>query len=194
MNVTVVQHDEQLIEQFLVGAADEADSAFEALVTRHRPAVMSVCRRVLGQHQDAEDAAQATFMALIRNARRIRNQRSLGAWLYAVAYRIAIRMRARSARRQVIHGRAGQGPRPAPAEDAAASRELRRIVREEVDHLPEDDRTLVVQCYVEGKTCAEVARLLGCPIGTVKRRLWRVRGMMRQRLIRRVRRPTEVFA
>jgi RNA polymerase sigma-70 factor (ECF subfamily) len=194
MSVAVVQHDEQLIERFLVGAPGEADSAFEALVTRHRPTVMSVCRRVLAQHEDAEDAVQATFMALIRNARRIRNQRNLGSWLYAVAYRIAMRTRARSARRLVIHGQAGQGPRPAPAEDAAPFRELRQIVREEVDHLPEDYRKPVVQSYMEGKTCAEVARNLGCPIGTVKGRLWRARRMLRVRLIRRVRRPSELFA
>src|SRR5215472_10139232 len=102
MSVAVVQHDEQLIERFLVGAPGEADSAFEALVTRYRPAVMSVCRRVLTRHEEAEDAVQATFVALSRTARRIRNRRSLGAWLYAVAYRIAIRMKARSARRQAI--------------------------------------------------------------------------------------------
>src|SRR6516164_9599731 len=143
MSVAVFQHDEQLIERFLVGAPGEADSAFEALVTRHRPAVMSVCRRVLAQYEDAEDAVQATFVTLSRNAWKIRNQRSLGAWLYAVAYRIAIRMRARSARRQAIHGWAGQGPQPAPAEDAAAFREIWQIVREEVDLLPEDYRKLV---------------------------------------------------
>lgn len=194
MSVAVDQHDEQLIERFLVGAPGEADSAFEALVTRHRPAVMGVCRRVLTQHEDAEDAVQATFVALSRSARRIRNQRHLGAWLYAVAYRTATRMRARSARRQAIHSRAGQGSQPAAAEDAVAFREVRRIVREEVDHLPEDYRRIVVQSYVEGKTCAEVARDLGCPIGTVKGRLWRARGMLRERLIRRVRRPSEVFA
>lgn len=194
MSVAVVQHDEQLIERFLAGTPGEADSAFEALVTRHRPSVMSACRRVLARHEDAEDAAQAAFVALSRNARRIRNQRNLGAWLYAVAYRIAIRMRARSARRQAVHERADQGPQPAPAEDTIAIRELRQIVREEVDHLPEDYRMLVVQSYMEGKTCAEVARNVGCPIGTVKGRLWRARGMLREQLIRRVHRPSEVFA
>jgi RNA polymerase sigma factor (sigma-70 family) len=103
-------------------------------------------------------------------------------------------MKARSGRRQAIHSRAGQGLRPALAEYAVAFRELRQIVREEVDHLPEDYRKLVVQSYVEGKTCAEVTRNLGCPIGTVKGRLWRARGMLRERLIRRVHRPSEVFA
>jgi RNA polymerase sigma-70 factor (ECF subfamily) len=78
MSVGVVQHDEQLIEQFLLGAPCEADSAFEAPVTRYRPAVMSVCRRVLTQHEDAEDAVQETFVALCRGARRIRDQRNLG--------------------------------------------------------------------------------------------------------------------
>ena len=103
MNATPIRDDEQLIELFLVGAPDEAESAFEALVTRHRPAVMTVCRRVLDRIEDAEDAAQATFVALVRNAGRIRDRRVLGSWLYGVAYRVAIRMKDQSVRRREAH-------------------------------------------------------------------------------------------
>jgi RNA polymerase sigma factor (sigma-70 family) len=193
MNVADIPQDEQLIERFLAGAPRDADSAFEALVIRHRPAILGVCRRVLLRHEDAEDAAQSTFVALVRNARKIRNRRCLRAWLYGVAYRISIRMRARSARRQAVHSRAVRGLLPERAEDAFAVRELGQILHEEVDRLPEEYRTLVVQSYLEGKTCTELARIGGCPVGTVKGRLWRARGRLREQLLRRSGRDTEGF-
>jgi RNA polymerase sigma factor (sigma-70 family) len=180
MDAMPIRDDEQLIELFLVGAPDDAESAFEALVARHRPAVMAVCRRVLDRIEDAEDAAQATFGALVRNAARIRDRRLLASWLYGVAYRVAIRMKDQSVRRRAAHDRAGERASPRPAEDAAAL-ELRQIVHEEVHHLPEDYRTVVVYSYLEGKSNEEVARILNCPIGTVKGRLYRARGMLRER-------------
>jgi RNA polymerase sigma factor (sigma-70 family) len=192
MNAMSIRDDEQLIELFLVGAPDEAQSAFETLVTRHRPAVMTVCRRVL-RIADAEDAAQVTFMTLFRNAGRIRDRRVLGSWLRGVAYRVAIRMKDESDRRRAAHERAGGRLPPRGAEDAAAF-ELRQILHDEVRHLPEDYRTLVVHSYLEGKSNAEVARILSHPIGTVKGRLHRARGMLRVRLLSRVSLAVEVFA
>jgi len=188
------QGDEQLIELFLIGTPDETESAFEALVTRHRPAVMSVCRRVLGGYQDAEDAAQATFVTLVRNAGKIRNRRVLGAWLYGVAYRVAIRMKARAARCHAAHNRVGERAPTGGAEDAAASGELRQILLGEVHSLPEEFRSLVVHSYLEGRSIREVARIHECPIGTVKGRLWRARGILRQRLLSRVGRAVEMLA
>ena len=192
MNHSPIRDDERLIELFLAGASDDAESAFDALVTRYRPAVMTVCHRVLDRREDAEDAAQATFVAFIRNAGKIRNRRMLASWLYAAAYRIATRMKAQSARRRELHSRAGGGVSPLRAA-AAAFRELRQLLRDEVDQLPEDFRTLVVHSYLEGKSNEEVARSLGCPVGTVKGRLWRARGMLRERLSRRVGGAVEVF-
>jgi RNA polymerase sigma factor (sigma-70 family) len=194
MNALPIRDDEQLIGLFLAGASDDAESAFEALVRRHRPAVMTVCRRVLNRCEDAEDAAQATFVAFIRNAGKIRNRRMLASWLYGVAYRIAYRMNAQSRRRRELHSRAGGRVSPMRADDAAAFRELRQLLQDEVDQLPEDFRTLVVYSYLEGRSNEEVARSLGCPIGTVKGRLWRARGMLRERLSRRVGGGFEVFA
>jgi RNA polymerase sigma factor (sigma-70 family) len=177
-----IRDDEQLIELYLDGAPDEADSAFEALVTRHEPAVMRVCRRVLDRREDAEDASQTTFVLLIRNAVKIRDRRMLRSWLCGVAHRTAIRMKAQSARRRELHSRAGDRVPPGRAEDAAAFGELRQILHDAVDRLPEEFRTLVVHSYLEGKSNEEVARYLGCTIGTVKGRLWRARGMLRRRL------------
>jgi RNA polymerase sigma factor (sigma-70 family) len=192
MNATPIRDDEQLIELFLVGAPDEAESAFQALVKRHRPAVMRVCRRVL-RTEDAEDAAQVTFVQLVRNAGRIRNRRVLGAWLRDVAFRVAIRMKHQSVRRRAAHDRAGGRVSPRRAEDAAAF-ELRQILRDEVHHLPKDYRTVVVRSYLEGRSNEEVARILNRPIGTIKGRLWRARGMLRERLLSRAGRAVEVFA
>jgi RNA polymerase sigma factor (sigma-70 family) len=192
MNATPIRDDEQLIELFLVGAPDQAESAFETLVKRHRPAVMRVCRRVL-RTEDAEDAVQVTFVQLVRNAGRIRNRRVLGAWLRDVAFRVAIRMKDQSVRRRAAHDRASTRVSPRRAEDAAAF-ELRQILRDEVHHLPEDYRTVVVHSYLEGRSNEEVARILNRPIGTVKGRLWRARGMLRERLLSRAGRAVEVFA
>jgi RNA polymerase sigma factor (sigma-70 family) len=194
MNDPPIRDDEQLIELFLAGASDDAEAAFETLVARHRPAVVTVCQRLLDQPEDAEDAAQATFVALVRNAGRIRDRRMLASWLYGVAYRIASRMKARAARRSELHGQASGGVSPVRADDDDAFRELRQLVQDEVDQLPEDFRTLVVHSYLEGKSNEEVARSLGCPIGTVKGRLWRAREMLRERLSRRVGGAVEVFA
>jgi RNA polymerase sigma factor (sigma-70 family) len=162
-------------------------------VTQHRPAVTTVCRRVLNRIEDAEDAAQMTFVALVRNAGRIRNRRVLGSWLCGVAHRVAIRMKDQSVRRRAVHNRAGERVSPRRAEDAAAF-ELRQILHDEVHHLPEDYRTLVVHSYLEGRSNKEVARILNRPIGTVKRRLWRARGLLRERLLRRVDPVVEVLA
>jgi RNA polymerase sigma factor (sigma-70 family) len=192
MNATPIRDDEQLIGQFLIGAPDEAESAFETLVTRHRSAVMTVCRRVL-RIADAEDAAQVTFVTLFRNAGRIRNRRVLRSWLRGVAYRIAIQMKDQSVRRRAAHNRSGARVSPVRAEDADAF-ELRQILHDEVHRLPKDYRTLVVHSYLEGRSNEEVARILNCPIGTVKGRLWRARGMLRDRLLSRVGRALEVLA
>jgi RNA polymerase sigma factor (sigma-70 family) len=194
MNDPPIRDDERLIELFLAGASHDAESAFEVLVARHRPAVMTVCQRVLDRPEDAEDAAQETFVAFIRNAGKIRNRRMLASWLYGAAYRIAIRMKAQSERRRELHSRAGGRVSLTRADDAAAVRQLRQLLQDEVDQLPEDFRTLVVYSYLEGKSNEEVARSLGCPIGTVKGRLWRAREMLRERLSRRVGGAVEVFA
>jgi RNA polymerase sigma factor (sigma-70 family) len=189
-----IRNDEQLIELFLEGARDEADWSFKALVTRHEPVILRICRRVLSRREDAEDASQATFVALIRNAGKIRNRRMLGPWLCGVAYRTAIRMKVASARRRELSGRAFEKVPPRPAEEAAIFRELGRILRDEIDRLPEDLRTVVMHSYLEGKSNAEVARFLGCSIGTVKGRLSRARGMLRKQLARRVDGAVEIFA
>ena len=174
--------DTELIGRFLSGPRDQMDSAFELLVSRHGPAVLRICRRVLGRSQDAEDAFQITFLALARNAGSVRNRSALGGWLCEVAYRSALRVRTRTAGHR-DRGKPVEPEAPLdPPEIAASRRELRSIIRTELDHLPARDRALLVHCYLEGRSNGEAARLLGWPVGTVKGRLSRARGALRERL------------
>lgn len=174
--------DEQLIEKFVTGTRDDAEEAFGVLVKRHGPMVMGVARQVLGRHQDAEDAFQATFLSLARKASTIRNRRVLGCWLYEVAYRIAIRMRTRVRPRPSLQDMAEREHQVGGPESVAIRKELRVHLRAELDSLPETYRFLVVQCYLEGRTNQEVAELLDRPVGTIKGWLSRARGMLRERL------------
>jgi RNA polymerase sigma-70 factor (ECF subfamily) len=184
--------DEQLIDQFLTGQKEDSESAFEALVTRHGPRVLEFCRSILRRDQDAEDAFQATFLVLARKAGTIQHREILGCWLREVAHRIAVRALERRARaippRNIEQVEApGSGPA-----NAATRQELRLVVRAEVNGLPAKYRSLVVHTYMEGKTNEQVARLLRCPVGTVKGRLSRARELLRARLSRRGWEPDEV--
>jgi RNA polymerase sigma factor (sigma-70 family) len=167
--------DEQLLDLFLERKGSDAEAAFETLVRRHGPMVLGVCRHILDELHDAEDAFQATFLVLARKAGTIRDRRVLGRWLYEVAYRIAIRSKTHSARRRV-HEREGAEMSAVAAgpEFDAAWIELRPVLHEEVNRLPEKYRTAVVLCYLEGRTNEEAAEMLQWPVGTVKGRLSRL--------------------
>jgi len=173
--------DQQLLEAFL----DRRDpSAFAALVQRHGRMVLSVCRRVLHDVHDAEDAFQATFLVLVRKARSIQKRGTVGSWLYGVAYRVALQCRANAARRRKHEREAGESlPRQCSYE--AANHDARPILDEEINRLPEKYRQPILLCYFEGKTYEEAARLLGWPAGTVSARLARGRNLLGNRLARR---------
>jgi RNA polymerase sigma factor (sigma-70 family) len=176
-----VLSDRQLLERF-IARRDEA--AFEVLVWRHGPMVLGVCRRLLAQEHDAEDAFQATFLALVRKASSIRKREALGSWLHKVAYRIAVRARAAAARRagQEKQRLAGAVAEP---ESEVVWQDLRPVLDAEVGRLPECYRTPVILCYLQGKTTEEAAQQIGCPRGTVLSRLARARERLRCRLVRR---------
>jgi len=183
------QSDEDLIETYLRGEKSESQEAFRALVVRHGPKVLGICRRVLDLHQDAEDAFQATFLVLARKAATIRNRRVLAGWLYEVAHRIAVKVRGHKGRRRNLERQAAaMSPRAIDQnvqELAASCNELRPILHAEVDRLPDRYRIPVILSYLEGKTNEEVAELLQWPVGTVKGRLSRARELLRARLGRR---------
>jgi RNA polymerase sigma factor (sigma-70 family) len=178
--------DEELLGRFLGDEEAASEAAFRALVDRHGPMVLGVCRHVLGQAHDAEDAFQATFLSLARSAASIRDRRVLARWLYEVAYRIAVRARVRSAQRRTREKEAAEMSGVGFVREAdPAWDELRPVLHEEVNRLPEKYRTAVVLCYLQGRTNEEAAAVLQWPVGTVKGRLSRAREMLRSRLTRR---------
>jgi RNA polymerase sigma factor (sigma-70 family) len=174
--------DGLLLERFVAGD----QGAFEELTSRHGPMVLGVCRRVLGDVHEAEDAFQATFVVLARKAASVAGHPSTGAWLHTVAFRVAQRARARrasrTARERPLVEPLAASPNPA---DEAALRDLRRVIDEEVGRLPKKYRAPFVLFHLEGRNLAEVAVELGCPIGTVQTWLARARQRLRARLSRR---------
>jgi RNA polymerase sigma factor (sigma-70 family) len=157
------------------------EAAFETLVRRHGPMVLSVCRRILCNHQDAEDAFQATFLVLVRRAASLRSPATIANWLHGVAYRTALEARRAAARRRAKE--AAVLPRTVLPEDPWA--ELRPVLDQELERLPDKYRIAVILCDLEGKTRNEAADQLGCAEGTVASRLARGRSILASRLARR---------
>jgi RNA polymerase sigma factor (sigma-70 family) len=173
--------DGQLLKRFI---DTREDAAFAALMRRHGPMVLSVCRRILRHGQDAEDAFQATFLVLARKAAAISKRESVGSWLHGVAYRLAHKARAERERRRQQEPRAERTPPTSPLCEAAW-RELQAVLDEELARLPEKYRAPLLLCYLEGQTHDQTARQLGLPVGTVHTRLSRGRELLRVRLTRR---------
>ena len=170
----------QLLARFL---GDRDEVAFEAIVSRHGPMVLGVCRRLLDDPHDVEDAFQATFLVLVRRARSLRDRDLLANWLYGVALRIATRCRRDRTRRRMKEGIEVQDV-AAPTDDTDLG-ELRSVIDVEVARLPGRFRAPIVLCYFEGLTHDQAAERLGCPVGTVRSRMAKARELLRTRLARR---------
>jgi RNA polymerase sigma factor (sigma-70 family) len=167
--------DQDLVDA-LVTRCDQA--SFEALLLRHGPMVLAVCRRVLRHAQDAEDAFQATFLVLLRKAAAVRKREAIGSWLYGVAYRTARKAQVMNTRRRVGEMQAAARPRrQTPEPDADLD--------EELSALPEKYRAPVVLCQLEGRSRKEVARQLNIPEGTLSSRLATAHKTLARRLRRR---------
>jgi RNA polymerase sigma factor (sigma-70 family) len=172
--------DRQLLQRF----ADHGDEeAFAALVRRHGPMVLGVCRRVLQHSHDADDAFQATFLLLVHKAGRLRWPDGLGPWLHGVARRTAAKLKSRALRCRL---------RERPLADVPAStcdnlqwRDLRPVLDDAISRLPAKYRAPFVLCYLEGMTNAQAAQHLGCPPGTIATWLSRARDQLRARLSKR---------
>jgi RNA polymerase sigma factor (sigma-70 family) len=173
--------DAQLLERF-VRQRDEL--AYEALMRRHGPMVLGICGRILRDAHDAEDAFQATFLVFARKAPSINQRRSLGGWLYRIAFRTATKARAKSARRRG-HEKALRDSARAGSAPASSWDDLRPLLDEELNRLPDKYRTAIVLCYLQEMTYAEAARVLGLAAGTISSRLSKARDLLRGRLSRR---------
>ena len=173
--------DGELLEAFL---AQRDDSAFEALLRRHGPMVLGVCRRTLRNPHDAEDAFQATFLVLVRKASTIRPSEMVGNWLYGVAFRTAMKTRAMNMRRRVKERNAQAIARPENGVEVPDDK-LLSLLDEEISRLPDKYRAPVVLCELERKSRKQVAGLLGIPEGTLSWRLASARKMLARRLSRR---------
>ncbi len=173
----------QLLERF-IALRDEA--AFEAIIARHGPMVLGVCRRVLRDPNDADDAFQATFLILVKKAGAIKDADHLGPWLYGVAQRVAVKARAVASRR-LARERPSALVEEASVElfDETDRREFRAVLDEELGRLPEKYRSPIVLCYLQGLTHEEAAERLCWPVGTVRSRMAGARDQLRDRLARR---------
>jgi RNA polymerase sigma factor (sigma-70 family) len=170
--------DSELLRRYLAGG-DEA--AFEALVRRHGTMVLAVCRRVLKNCHDAEDAFQATFLVLVRKAASIVKRETVGGWLYGVAYKTALKAKVGNYERRIKERRAGS-MRTVEVGDEDASAEMRPLIDKELNRLPDKYRVLILLCDLGGKTRKEAAWQLGWPEGTVSGRLARARILLAKRL------------
>lgn len=180
--------DGQLLERFATGQGEAAERAFAALVERHGPMVLRACRGILRDDHDAMDAFQATFLVLVRKGHSLWVRDSLGPWLHRVACRAARRAAADAGRRRALEQRLAEALRDRAGN--TSQDDLAAAVHEEIDRLPDRYRVPIVLCDLEGRTCEEAARHLGCPIGTIGSRLARGRERLRGRLARRGLAPT----
>jgi RNA polymerase sigma factor (sigma-70 family) len=173
--------DGELLADYL-SRRDEA--GFAALVGRHGPMVWGVCRRVLSNLHDAEDAFQATFLVLVRKAESIASRELLANWLYGVAHQTALNARATAARRRARERQVTEMPEPEVVQQDLW-RDLQPMLDQELSRLPDKYRIPIVLCDLEGKTRKEAAQRLAWPAGTVAGRLARARVLLAKRLARR---------
>ena len=173
--------DEQLLGLFV---EHHEDAAFAAIVKRHGPMVMGVCRRVLGNHQDAEDAFQATFLVLMRKAGSIAKRNLLANWLHGVAYNIALKARTSAAKRRVREKQMTAFPDREAALRDPIWQDLLPLLDCELSRLPAKYRVPILLCDLEGKAHKQAAKQLGWPVGTVSGRLSRGRTLLAKRLSR----------
>jgi RNA polymerase sigma factor (sigma-70 family) len=173
--------DGQLVQRF---AAQHDEAAFEALLCRHGAMVLGVCRRVLHNQHDAEDAFQATFLVLARKAASISEQESVASWLHGVAHRLALKTKADAARWRAREAE-GAARTPEVALAKMTWEEIEPILDDELERMVEKYRGPLVLCYLEGKTRDEAAQQLGWSVRTLMRRLEEGRELLRNRLTRR---------
>jgi RNA polymerase sigma factor (sigma-70 family) len=164
------------------------EAAFAELVSRHGAMVLGVCRRVLHDEHQAEDALQATFLLLAKKAATVRPTASLAAWLHTVARHLALKCRRTEEPRrlrEIVRAQSPGIPPPRDPLDELTARELLHILDEEIQRLSESYRLPLILCVLEGLSVEEAARRLTWAPGSVRGRLARGRARLHARLARR---------
>jgi RNA polymerase sigma factor (sigma-70 family) len=174
--------DAQLLDRFLT---ERDGTAFEVLMERHGPMVLRVCRGVLRNPSDAEDAFQAVFLILVKKARALRGRENLGGWLHVVAYRVAIQANAAAARRRVQERKAGEMAARTSSYDPVMPDEFLPVLHQEIARLPEKIRLAIVLCDLQGISQDQAAESLRLSLSTLRRRLTAGRERLKARLGRR---------
>jgi RNA polymerase sigma factor (sigma-70 family) len=164
------QNDQELLRRF---AHNRDEDAFTTIVEKYGPMVLGVCRRILQNSQDVEDAFQATFLVLVRKVGSLRQPGSLASWLYGVAYRTALKARALAAQRRFHETQAMNIQAPRQLQESTNTVDLKELLDEEVNRLPAKYQEVLTLCYFTGLTNEEAARSLGCAPGTIFSRLAR---------------------
>ena len=189
--------DGQLLDRFVARRDEDAEAAFAALVDRHGAMVLRVCRQVLRGEQDAEDAAQATFLVLARRARTMGRRASVACWLHGVAVRVAANQRV-AATRRALEQRGGEmrtaGHVIEADPQAIEDHEEWASLHDELNSLPQSFREPLVLCYLDGMTQEQAAAQMRCPLGTIQSRLARGREKLKTRLEKRGVGLSAVFA
>jgi RNA polymerase sigma factor (sigma-70 family) len=172
--------DGELLEQYLAG---RDETAFEVLLRRHGAMVLGVCRRILRNEADAEDAFQATFLVFVRKASSIRSRGTVSNWLYGVAYNTALKAKAMNYKRHTKEREAARVPTDKSVTEIW--QDLQTLLDGELSRLPDKYRIPIVLCELEGKTIKEAARHLRWPQGTVATRLARGRAQLAKMMTKR---------
>ncbi len=177
--------DSILLESVAEGRGDRREAAFSLLISRHGPRLRKVCRGLVDNPHDVEDLTQTTFLVLLRKAGTIRDAEALGSWLQGVARKLAVPIRTSRSRFGSPVSENDSSSNEPSASELAESSEVIPIVRAEIDLLPYPYRDPVILCCLEGRSNEEAAATLCVPVGTVKGRLSRARGLLKERLGRR---------
>ena len=175
--------DGQLLERFLARRDEGERLRSRELVNRHGPMVLRVCRGVLQDSHDAEDAFQAAFLVLAHHAGSVRRRNSVASWLFGVSHRVAAYAKRRAARLRA--GEQEAASRRMELYESPEDPEQFEVLLDELTRLPDHLRTAIALCYLEGMSCRDAAVRLGVSEGVLRGRLARVRERLRQQLVRR---------
>jgi len=178
--------DEELVAKSISGDAD----SFNELVLRWERPIYALAYRTIGREEDARDVCQETFLRAFRALPGFRGQAKFSSWLYRIALNLCRDWMRRERRAPVVQPpedvdlielAAAAGPSES-IEDLVSRRELTSIVEEAMALLPEEQRTAIVLKEYQGLTFQEIADLQGCPLSTVKTRLYQGLSVLRRHL------------